>query len=41
MYSIGDTAQDMHNKQRPTTKVTTCTFFAIIYKKKYFSETDG
>lgn len=41
MYSRGDVAQDTHTKQRPVTKVTTCTFFAFIYKKKYFSEKDG
>jgi hypothetical protein len=41
MYSTGDAAQDTNTKQRPITKVTTSTFFAIIYKKKYLSETDG
>jgi hypothetical protein len=39
MYSIGDAVQETQTKQRPITKVTTCTFFAI-YKKNYFSETD-
>jgi hypothetical protein len=33
MYSLVDAAQDTHTKQRPITKVTTYTFFAIIYKK--------
>jgi hypothetical protein len=32
MYSIGDAAKETQTKQRPITKVTTCTFFAI-YKK--------
>jgi len=38
MYSIGDAAQDTHTKRRPITKVTTYTFFAIIYIKKNISQ---
>lgn len=30
------TIQDKHTKQTPVTKMPTCTFFTIIYKRLFF-----